>query len=100
MNATSLLQDLIRCPSVTPAEGGALALLESVLKPASFLVDRPVFSDTDTPDVENLFATIGSGAPHLVFAGHTDVVPAGPFIWEMWGKIVTKFFKKNLGDLG
>ena len=78
MNATSLLQDLIRCPSVTPAEGGALALHEHVLKPAGFLVDRPVFSDTKTPDVENLFATIGNGGPHLVFAGHTDVVPTGP----------------------
>ena len=78
MNATTLLQDLIRCPSVTPEEGGALALLEHVLKPAGFLVDRPVFSDEDTPDVENLFATIGDGGPHLVFAGHTDVVPTGP----------------------
>ena len=61
MNATSLLQDLIRCASVTPVEGGALALLEHVLKPAGFLVDRPVFSDEGTPDVENLFATIGEG---------------------------------------
>ena len=78
MNAVSLLQDLIRCRSVTPAEGGALALLERILGEAGFLVDRPVFSDSDTPDVENLFATIGTGGPHLVFAGHTDVVPAGP----------------------
>ncbi len=78
MNATALLQNLIRCESVTPVEGGALALLERVLHPAGFIVDRPVFSDADTPDVENLFATIGSGGPHLVFAGHTDVVPTGP----------------------
>jgi len=78
LNATALLQDLVRCRSVTPAEGGALALLERVLEPAGFLVDRPVFSDTDTPDVENLFATIGDSRPHLVFAGHTDVVPTGP----------------------
>ncbi len=78
MNATTLLQDLIRCVSVTPNEGGALALLEHVLKEAGFLVDRPVFSDEDTPDVENLFATIGEGSPHFVFAGHTDVVPPGP----------------------
>jgi len=72
-----ILQDLIRCPSVTPAEGGALAYLESVLAPAGFAVERPVFSEAGTPDVENLFATIGSGAPHFVFAGHTDVVPPG-----------------------
>jgi succinyl-diaminopimelate desuccinylase len=78
LNAITLLQDLVRCQSVTPVEGGALALLETVLKPAGFLVDRPVFSDVDTPDVENLFATIGSGGPHLAFAGHTDVVPTGP----------------------
>jgi succinyl-diaminopimelate desuccinylase len=78
LNSISLLQGLVRCPSVTPAEGGALALLEGVLKPAGFLVDRPVFSDDDTPDVENLFATIGDGRPHLAFAGHTDVVPTGP----------------------
>ena len=72
-----ILQDLIRCPSVTPAEGGALAYLDSVLTEAGFTVDRPVFSEAGTPDVENLFATIGSGAPHFVFAGHTDVVPPG-----------------------
>ncbi|MCX5580663.1 succinyl-diaminopimelate desuccinylase [Kaistia terrae] len=72
-----ILQDLIRCPSVTPAEGGALAYLDSVLTEAGFTVDRPVFSEAGTPDVENLFASIGSGAPHFVFAGHTDVVPPG-----------------------
>ncbi len=73
----ALLAALLRCPSVTPAEGGALALLESVLVPAGFTVARPVFSEAGTPDVENLFATIGSGAPHFVFAGHTDVVTPG-----------------------
>lgn len=75
--AVSIARDLIRCPSVTPEEGGALAFLETLLKARGFTVDRPVFKDADTPDVENLFATIGSGAPHFVFAGHTDVVPAG-----------------------
>ena len=74
----TILQDLVRCPSVTPNEGGALAYLERVLKPAGFLVDRPVFSDPGTPDVENLFAIIGDSGPHLMFAGHTDVVPTGP----------------------
>lgn len=75
--AVSLARDLLRCPSVTPAEGGALALLEARLEAAGFTVSRMVFRDENTPDVENLFATIGSGAPHFVFAGHTDVVPAG-----------------------
>ena len=72
-----ILQDLIRCPSVTPDEGGALAYLEHLLSAVGFTVHRITFSDRDTPDVQNLFATIGSACPHLVFAGHTDVVPPG-----------------------
>ncbi|WFE89199.1 succinyl-diaminopimelate desuccinylase [Roseibium porphyridii] len=76
-NAVAIAQDLIRCPSVTPAEGGALTTLENLLTSAGFEVTRVTFQDEDTPDVENLFATIGSGKPHFVFAGHTDVVPAG-----------------------
>jgi succinyl-diaminopimelate desuccinylase len=73
----TLLQELIRCPSVTPAEGGALLYLASVLAGAGFTVDRPVFSQAGTPDIENLYARIGEGGPCLVFAGHTDVVPPG-----------------------
>lgn len=72
-----LLTALIRCPSVTPQEGGALALLESVLKPAGFSVQRPVFSEPGTADVENLYARYGTESPFLLFAGHTDVVPTG-----------------------
>ncbi|MEP3046673.1 MAG: succinyl-diaminopimelate desuccinylase [Roseibium sp.] len=75
--ATKIAQDLIRCPSVTPAEGGALSSLETLLVSAGFRVERVTFQDDDTPDVDNLFASIGSGKPHFVFAGHTDVVPAG-----------------------
>lgn len=73
----ALARELIRCPSVTPQEGGALTVLADVLAGAGFDVQRVTFTDVDTPDVENLFASIGSGKPHLVFAGHTDVVPAG-----------------------
>ena len=73
----ALLQDLIRCPSVTPQEGGALDLLERVLGEAGFACHRLTFSDQGTPDVDNLFARIGTGHPHLCFAGHTDVVPPG-----------------------
>jgi succinyl-diaminopimelate desuccinylase len=76
-SVTAILQDLIRCPSVTPKEGGALSALEALLEPAGFQVTRAVFEDDDTPTIENLFATIGSGSPHFVFAGHTDVVPPG-----------------------
>jgi succinyl-diaminopimelate desuccinylase len=73
----AIARELLRCPSVTPNEGGALAYLERVLTPAGFAVHRPVFSEPGAADVENLYARIGSGAPHLVFAGHTDVVPPG-----------------------
>ncbi len=75
--AVQICRDLIRCPSVTPAEGGALSTLEKLLADAGFNVSRVTFSDENTPDVDNLFATIGTGKPHFVFAGHTDVVPVG-----------------------
>jgi succinyl-diaminopimelate desuccinylase len=71
----AIARDLIRCPSVTPAEGGALAFLEKTLKAAGFAVHRMTFSEAGTSDVENLYARIGTAAPHLMFAGHTDVVP-------------------------
>ena len=73
----ALAQALIRCPSVTPEEGGALSFLADVLSRAGFSVERPVFSEAGTPDIENLYARIGTTGPVLVFAGHTDVVPPG-----------------------
>ena len=73
----ALTQALVRCPSVTPQEGGALALLDAVLTGEGYAVQRPVFSEPGTPDVENLYARIGSEAPVFVIAGHTDVVPVG-----------------------
>lgn len=76
-SATTIARDLIRCPSVTPAEGGALDTLERLLREGGFEVERVVFSDEGTPDIDNLFASIGTGHPHFVFAGHTDVVPPG-----------------------
>ena len=56
----AIARDLIRCRSVTPEEGGALSYLESVLEPAGFVCQRLPFSDKDTPDVDNLFARIGT----------------------------------------
>jgi succinyl-diaminopimelate desuccinylase len=76
-NPVELAQALIRCPSVTPAEGGALTLLESVLAPAGFTCHRLTMTEPGTVDVQNLYARLGSGPPHLSFAGHTDVVPTG-----------------------
>ena len=89
----AIARDLLRCPSVTPAEGGALAFLERTLKAAGFTVHRMTFSEPGTYDVENFYARIGTAAPHLMFAGHTDVVPTGdekawshpPFAGEVAG---------------
>jgi succinyl-diaminopimelate desuccinylase len=76
-DALSIARDLLRCPSVTPADAGALGVIENVLKGAGFEVHRIAFSEPGAADVENLYARIGSGAPHITFAGHTDVVPPG-----------------------
>jgi succinyl-diaminopimelate desuccinylase len=79
----TIARDLLRCPSVTPVEGGALRFLETTLKGAGFTVHRITFSEPGTADVENLYARIGTSAPHLMFAGHTDVVPPGdPKAWS------------------
>ncbi len=75
--SVALIRELLRCPSVTPADAGALGVLEGALKAAGFTCVRKVFSESGTPDIDNLFAKIGSGRPHIVFAGHTDVVPPG-----------------------
>lgn len=75
--ALSIAQDLLRCPSVTPADAGALDVLETLLKGAGFTVHRVTFSEPGTADIDNLYARIGDGASHLCFAGHTDVVPPG-----------------------
>ncbi|ABM45162.1 succinyl-diaminopimelate desuccinylase [Bartonella bacilliformis str. Heidi Mejia] len=72
-----LLQALIRCPSITPNEAGALSILEQFLRKMGFSVERPIFSDKNTADVENLYAKMGNKGPHLMFAGHSDVVPPG-----------------------
>jgi succinyl-diaminopimelate desuccinylase len=76
-NPAEVLQALIRCPSVTPAEGGALTTLQALVEPLGFKVERMTASEPGTPDIENLYARLGSTGPHLMFAGHTDVVPVG-----------------------
>jgi succinyl-diaminopimelate desuccinylase len=72
-----LAQDLIRCPSVTPDDAGALAVLEAVLKKLGFVCRRVRLQAPGTAAVENLYARLGSEAPNFCFAGHTDVVPPG-----------------------
>ena len=71
-----LAQALIRCPSVTPADAGALGVLEAALAPLGFTCHRMRFGET-----ENLFARRGTEGPHFCYAGHTDVVPPGAAGW-------------------
>ncbi|OQW56547.1 MAG: succinyl-diaminopimelate desuccinylase [Proteobacteria bacterium SG_bin9] len=76
-DALTITRDLIRCPSVTPADAGALGVLEVLLKASGFDVHRVTFSEPGAADIDNLYARIGTSVPHICFAGHTDVVPAG-----------------------
>ena len=95
----ALAAALIRCESVTPNSGAALDVVQQALEPAGFVCHRLVFSAPDTPNVDNLYARIGEGSPHLCFAGHVDTVPPGdvaawthpPFSGvieggELWGR--------------
>jgi succinyl-diaminopimelate desuccinylase len=90
----AIARDLIRCRSVTPDEGGALAYLQDLLARAGFEVHRAVFAEPGTAPVDNLYARIGTSRPNLLFAGHTDVVPPGnegawshpPFAGEIAGE--------------
>jgi succinyl-diaminopimelate desuccinylase len=69
----ALTADLVRCPSVTPREAGAIQLLQGRLSEAGFRVERP-----DRNGISNLYARWGDTGPVIGFNGHTDVVPAGP----------------------
>ncbi len=77
VDPVDLSQRLIRCPSVTPEEGGALDLLEEMLASHGFTCFRLPFSESGTPDVDNLYARLGTAGRNFCFAGHTDVVPPG-----------------------
>src|ERR1700733_2707482 len=72
-----LAQSLIRCASVTPADAGAQDALAESLERLGFSVHRLRFGE-----IENVFARLGSGGPHICFAGHTDVVPVGAANWR------------------
>ncbi len=72
MDPISLSQELIRCPSITPQNAGALEVIERHLTALGFDCER-----LDWEGIGNLYATKGSGSPHFCFAGHTDVVPVG-----------------------
>ncbi|MEM8694433.1 MAG: succinyl-diaminopimelate desuccinylase [Pseudomonadota bacterium] len=89
-----LLDALIACPSVTPEEGGAQALLGKTLEGLGFEVEHMISGEPPHGPVPNLLATRGSGGAHFAFAGHTDVVPPGkgwtsdPFTAEIKGDLL------------
>jgi succinyl-diaminopimelate desuccinylase len=92
----ALAQALIRCPSITPEDHGALGVVEHALGELGFVCHRLRFEEDGTAPVENLYARLGEGSPHLCFAGHTDVVPPGdvaswqvdPFAGEVRGDVL------------
>ena len=73
----ALARALIRCESVTPADGGALDVLQEALQSLGFTCHRLRFEEPGTATVDNLYARRGEGRPNFCFAGHTDVVPTG-----------------------
>ncbi len=77
MDPVDLARALIRCPSVTPKDEGALDALKAALEPLGFTCHRLRFEAEGTAPVDNLYARIGTAAPNFCFAGHTDVVPPG-----------------------
>jgi len=77
VEAQNILQDFLRIESVTPNVKKSFDFLETLFKKYNFQIHRVKFDLGNTPEVENMFATIGSGSPHLNFAGHVDVVPPG-----------------------
>jgi succinyl-diaminopimelate desuccinylase len=84
VDTLELARALIRCPSITPVQGGALDLLQSVLQDLGFTCHRLPFAEEGAPEVDNLYARLGSGGPHHCYAGHSDVVPAGdPADWSV-----------------
>ncbi|WP_119167451.1 succinyl-diaminopimelate desuccinylase [Algihabitans albus] len=104
LDPLGLAQRLIRCPSVTPDEGGALDLLQGELEALGFVCHRLLFSEPGTPDVDNLYARLGTAQPNFCFAGHTDVVPVGskadwssdPFAAEIRG---TELIGRGASDM-
>ena len=97
MNALEIAQRLIRFPSITPNDEGALGFIEQLLSEAGFVCQRLPFASPGAPRIDNLYARLGGDGPCLAFAGHTDVVPPGdgwrfdPFGGEvaegrLWGR--------------
>ncbi len=77
LDPIDLASALIRCPSVTPRDEGALDVLAGALEPLGFTCHKLRFETSGTDPVDNLYARFGNGTPNFCYAGHTDVVPVG-----------------------
>src|SRR5947199_4393577 len=77
IDPVALAQVLIRCPSVTPQDAGAIGVLAEALETLGFASHRLRFETPGSAPIENLYARFGASAPNFCFAGHTDVVPTG-----------------------
>ncbi|MGQ3032367.1 MAG: M20/M25/M40 family metallo-hydrolase, partial [Ferrovibrionaceae bacterium] len=77
IDPVELARDLIRCPSVTPADAGALDVLQARLEGLGFACHRLKFQTPGEPEIDNLYARLGGAGRNFCFAGHTDVVPVG-----------------------
>jgi succinyl-diaminopimelate desuccinylase len=104
VDPVALAQALIRCPSVTPADQGALDVLATQLRDLGFTCTKLRFEAEGTPAIDNLYARLGSGDDLFCFAGHTDVVPTGkidgwsvdPFAAEVSGG---KLYGRGAADM-
>ena len=77
INELSFTKELIKIPSVTPIDAGAIDLVTKRLKSLGFKCTILNFKDKNTPPIKNLYARLGTSSPNFCFAGHTDVVPTG-----------------------
>jgi succinyl-diaminopimelate desuccinylase len=77
IDALELARELIKRPSITPKDEGALDVLVRALEGLGFTCERMAFADQSKPQIENLYARLGTEGPNFCFAGHTDVVPVG-----------------------
>ena len=80
INELQVSKDLIKFPSVTPKDAGAIKFLSNKLKKLGFNCKILEFKDKGSKPIKNLYARIGKKGPNICYAGHTDVVPPGNFI--------------------
>jgi succinyl-diaminopimelate desuccinylase len=77
INELKLAKELIRFPSITPRDAGAISFLSKQLKSLGFNCKILEFKDKKSKPIKNLYARLGKESPNLCYAGHTDVVPPG-----------------------